>query len=206
MIVSLYTEIVKGSKIKKFLILFLIGYGVLVARARADEETRTITGWIFQGCLDNSFTLGNLSNDVNEGWGGETSLGYRFPNNLEISIESGYNAYSGRTNGFNSTWDVAPLVFKVQYGFGNSIIQPYVFVGAGIAFNVKASSPDGSLSDTGEDDFLDEGGFGLDFELVENPSFFVQSKLETDYTSVNYASGTTFIIFPLIAGFKFLLN
>jgi hypothetical protein len=133
-------------------------------------------------------------------------VGYRFPNNLELSIESGYDAYSGRTDSFNSTWNVVPLVFKIQYGFGNSIIQPYLFLGAGIAFNVKTASPDGSLIDTSESDFLDEAGFGLDFVLDQTSSFFVQSKLETDYTSAHYASGPIFLLFPLIAGFKFFLN
>lgn len=183
----------------------MIGFLGVVTQACANEETGRITGLIFQDNIDNSFAIGNLSSDVNQGWGGEASLGYRFHNNLELSIESGYDAFSGRTDGFNSTWDVVPLVFKIQYGFGNSIIQPYVFVGAGIAFNVKAASPDGSLSDASEDDFLDEAGLGFGFVLDQTSSFFVQAKLETDYTSVNYASGITFLLFPLIAGFKFLL-
>jgi hypothetical protein len=191
---------------KNCFVFFLIGFWGLVVQARADEETRSITGWVLQANFDNSFVLGNLSNDVNPGWGGEYSIGYRFPIDLELSIENGYDAYAGRTGSFNSTWDVTPLVFKVQYGFGNSFIQPYIFLGAGVAFSGKASSPDGSLNNAGETDFLDEGGFGLDLELTGNSSFFVQSKLETDYTSAHYAGGPTFLLFPLIAGFRFLLN
>jgi hypothetical protein len=193
-------------KIKKILILFLAVFWGWVSQARADEETRSITGWIIQGNLGTSFALGGLSNDVNPGWGGEASLGYRFPIDLEFSVEGGFDAYSGRTDSFYKTWNVMPLVFKVQYGFGASFIQPYLFLAAGIAINVKSASSDGSLNNANEADFFDEGGFGLDFELVENSSFFIESKVETDYTSRYYASATTILLSPLIGGFKFLLN
>ncbi|GEM_PF-2539089 len=193
-------------KIKKILILLLVGFLGWVSQAWADEETRSITGWIFQDNLGTSFALGGLSNDVNPGWGGEASLGYRFPIGLEFSFEGGFDAYSGRTDSFYKTWNVMPLVIKVQYGFGTSLIQPYLFIGAGVAINVKSASADASLSDASETDFLDEGGFGLDFELVHDSSFFIECKIETDYTSSHYASATTLLLSPLIAGFKFLLD
>jgi hypothetical protein len=47
---------------------------------------------------------------------------------------------------------------------------------------------------------------GLDFLLDQTSSFFIQSKLEVDYTSARYASGPIFFLFPLIAGYKFFLN
>ena len=176
-----------------------------MSQARADEEARAITGWIIQDDLDTSLALDNMANDVNPGWGSEVSLGYRFPIDLEFSVETGFNTYSGRTDSFYQTWTMIPLVFKIQYGFGAGLIQPYVFLGAGLAFNLKTASKDASLIDASEADFLDEAGFGLDFELEDNTSFFVQSKIEIDYTSTNYATGQPYL-FPFTAGFKFLLN
>jgi hypothetical protein len=184
----------------------LIGFLGLVSNAWADTENRTITGWILQGDLNTSFPIGYLSNNVNQGGGGECSIGFRTPIDLEFSVEGGYNAYSARNNGFNKTWNLFPLVFKVQYGFGPSVVQPYLFIGAGFVFNVKTASSDGSINDASETDFLDEGGFGFDFALADNSSFFLQCKIETDYTSVNYAVAPPLFLFPLNAGFKFLLD
>jgi len=191
--------------IKKILILLLAGFLGLVSQARADEEPRSITGWIIQADLNTSLPIGSQANVVNPGWGSEVSLGYRFPIDLEFSVETGFDTYSGSTNSFNQTWTMMPLVFKVQYGFGDRLIQPYVFFGAGLALNIKTASSDASLIDVAEADFLDEAGFGLDFELMDNTSFFVQSKIEIDYTSTNYAASQLFL-FPLTGGFKFLLN
>jgi hypothetical protein len=191
---------------KKISILFWVGLLGLVSNAWADVENMTKSTWVIQENGDTSFPTGRLANNVNQGWGGEGSIGYRLPIDLEFSVESGYDTYSARNNSFNSTWNVVPLVFKIQYGFGTGSIKPYLFIGAGIAFNAKTNSSDGSMNGASEADFLDEGGFGLDFALLENSSFFVQGKMETDYTSSNYASDQPTVLFPLNAGFKFALD
>ncbi len=186
--------------------MFLIGWLGFISNVWADEEERTTHVWIIQANQDFSFPLDNLANRVNPSWSVQGSVGYRFPINLELSIESGYDSYAARDSSFNRIWTVFPLVFKVQYGFGNGIIQPYVFIGAGAAFNNKTASADGSTIGASETDFLDEGGIGMDFSLDKNSSFFFQFKLVMDHTSSSYSDDTPVFVSLPNAGFKFALN
>jgi hypothetical protein len=191
---------------KIILILFFMGLLSLTSSAFAVTENMDQDTWILQMNGDTGFPTGSLSHNVNQGWGGEGSIGFRFPIDLEFSVESGYDTYSSKNGSFNSTWNVVPLIIKTQYSFGNAGIKPYVFIGAGVAFNSKTASSNGNMNSASETDFLDEAGIGLSFVMMENTCFFVQGKVEMDYTSANYAADQPTVLFPINAGFKFDLD
>ena len=119
--------------------------------------------WFMQINGDTSFPTANLANQVNQGWGGEGSVGYRFPANLELSLESGYDTYSAKNGAFNGMWNVIPVVMKLEYGFGDSPTKPYLFVGAGLAFNNKSASFFGGTVSTSET----WAGLGVIFVLYQ---------------------------------------
>jgi opacity protein-like surface antigen len=157
--------------------------------------------WFMQLNGDTSFPTANLANQVNQGWGGEGSIGYTFPQNFSLSAESGYDTYStkgGINNNNNGAWVLVPLVFKLQYNVGNASTQPYLFVGGGFAFNSKSANFPGPSNET---DFLEEAGVGLSFG-----TFFVQGKIEVDNTTGIYASDTPTIVFPINIGWKVSLD
>src|ERR1700677_1688336 len=43
-----------------------------------------ISTWVFQIDGETAFPTGNLNNAVDEGWGLEASVGYRFPQNITL--------------------------------------------------------------------------------------------------------------------------
>lgn len=160
--------------------------------------------WIFQVNAETGFPTGNLNNVANEGWGSEGSFGYRFPQNITISLESGYVGYSAKSGVLNTTWDLIPIVLKGQYNFGNAGIQPYVFLGAGLALNSQSSSFAGLTYARGETDFLEESGLGVSFAVAPQIYLYVQTKIEIDNTSGNYAADQPTVIIPLDIGLNIL--
>jgi hypothetical protein len=160
--------------------------------------------WIFQVNAETGFPTGNLNNVVNEGWGSEASFGYRFPQNITISLESGYAGYGAKNGVLNTTWALIPIVLKGQYNFGNAGIQPYVFLGAGIALNSQSSSFAGSTYAKSETDFLEEAGLGISFAVAPQIYLYVQTKIEIDDTSVHYAADQPTVVIPLDIGLNIL--
>ena len=155
---------------------------------------------------DTSFPTANLANQVNQGWGGEGSIGYRFPANLEVAVESGYDTYSTKNGNNSGMWNVVPLVLKLQYNLGESPTKPYLFVGGGLAFNNKSANFFGGTISSNETDFLEEAGVGLSFAMMSGTVFFVQGKIEVDNTTSSYASDVPTIVFPINVGWKFSLD
>jgi hypothetical protein len=121
-------------------------------------------------------------------------------------VESGYDTYSAKNGTFNGTWNIVPLIAKGQYCFGTGTVKPYLFLGAGVAFNSSSASAFGITGSTSETDFLGEGGLGLDFAVAQNVGLFVQGKVELDTTSKNYAADVPTVLIPINAGIKFALN
>src|SRR5665213_922041 len=160
--------------------------------------------WVFQVNAETGFPTGNLNNVANEGWGSEGSIGYRFPQNITILAESGYAGYAAKSGVLNTTWDLIPIVLKGQYNFGNAGIQPYVFLGAGFALNSQSSSFAGSTYARGETDFLEEAGLGISFAVAPQIYLYVQTKIEIDNTSSNYAADQPTVIIPLDIGLNIL--
>jgi hypothetical protein len=196
---------------KKLLILVSIVTLGFVSIASADPISGPSPvdngAWFMQLNGDTSFPTANLSNQVNQGWGGEGSIGYRFPQHFDISVESGYDTYSTKNGNNTGMWNLVPLVMKLQYNVGNGATKPYLFVAGGFAFNSK--SPNyffGQTSPTSETDFLEEGGVGLSFDLMSGSIFFVQGKIEVDNTTGAYASDVPTIVFPINIGWKFALD
>ena len=162
--------------------------------------------WFLQVNGDLDSPTGNLANAVNQGWGGEASIGYHLPENFEISLETGYDTYSEKDNAFNGSWNVTPLVVKGTYVVGHEFVRPYVFLAAGMAFNSKLANFGAFTGSNNEADFLGEAGLGLSFAMSNTSSVFLQTKMEVDGTSSNYAADQPTVFIPLNAGLKFALN
>ncbi len=189
---------------KKILILSLMLMLGSVSFAMADDTTGG--AWVIQLNGDTGFATGNLAKNVNQGWGGEGSIGYRFPSNILLAVESGFDTYSAKNGTFNAQWNMVPLIAKIQSCFGTGMVKPYLFVGGGLAFNSSTASAFGVSGTTTETDFLGEAGLGFDFAVAENVALFVQGKVEMDTTSKNYSSDVPTVLIPINAGFKFALN
>jgi hypothetical protein len=162
--------------------------------------------WFLQINGDLDSPTGNLASAVNQGWGGEISIGYHLPVNFEIAVETGYDTYSEKNNAFNGSWNVTPLVVKGIYLIGHQFIQPYVFLAAGMAFNSKLANYGSFTGSNNEGDFLGEAGLGLAFNMTSSSSLFLQMKMEVDNTSASYAADQPTVFIPLNAGVKFALN
>ena len=158
---------------KKILILVSMLTLGLVSIASADPGPGAIDNgaWFMQLNGDTSFPTANLANQVNQGWGGEGSIGYRFPQNFQFAVESGYDTYSTKNGNNTGTWNVVPLVFKLQYNVGYSSTKPYLFVAGGFAFNSKSANYFGGTVSSSETDFLEEAGVGLSFEMMSGTVF-----------------------------------
>ncbi|HXL72813.1 MAG TPA: hypothetical protein VN963_04225 [bacterium] len=162
--------------------------------------------WFMQLNGDLNSPTGNLANEVNQGWGGEISVGYHLTRSTEIAIETGFDTYSEKDTAFNGSWNMTPLVFKGIYIIGHEFVRPYVFLAAGMAFNSRIADFGAYTGSNNEADFLGEAGFGLSFSMGEGSSVFLQTKMEVDTTSAGYASDQPTILIPLNAGIKFALN
>src|SRR5665213_166774 len=186
------------------MILFTLG---LVSRAQAQLVPVSYEKWFMQINGDLGSPTGNLANAVNQGWGGEAAIGYYFPHNLEISLEAGFDTYSEKNSALNENWNLLPLVFKAQYHFFDaSPLQPYVLLAAGLAFNSRYANFASFTGSNNETDLLEEAGFGLNFILGSQSSFYAQIKMEWDNTSSNYADDQPTVLIPINFGVKFLLN
>jgi hypothetical protein len=162
--------------------------------------------WILQIDGETGFPTGNLNNVAAEGWGPEGSFGYRFPQNFTLSLETGYVGYAPKNGMLNTTWDIIPILLKGQYNFGSGYVQPYLFLGAGVALNSQSSSFAGPNHTAGEADFLEEAGLGISFVLLTQTYLFIQSKVEVDNTSSNYAGDQPTLLIPIDVGLNIQVN
>jgi hypothetical protein len=194
--------------LKKLPIWFFIGWLGLVssAWAQTDPDGEDITAWFAQISGNSNFPTGHLDQAVNQGWGGEGSIGYRLPGHIELSLESGYDTFQAKNNLFNGTWNMVPVVVKGQIYLGHSMIRPYLFVAAGLAINSESASFLGITGTANETDFLEEAGIGFAFPLGNRSNFFIQGKVDFDNTSSHYAKDQPTVFFPISAGFQFMMN
>lgn len=162
--------------------------------------------WVIQVDGETAFPTGHLNDRVSEGWGPEGSFGYRFPENITLSLETGYVGYAAKNGVINTTWDIIPIILKGQYNFGSGNIQPYFFLGLGLALNSESSSFAGPSGVVSETDFLEEAGLGVSFFLLTQTYLFVQSKVEVDSTSSNYADDQPTALIPIDIGLNILIN
>ncbi len=162
--------------------------------------------WFMQMNGDLDFPTGNLAQAVDQGWGGEISIGYHLPRDFEIGIELGYDTYSEKNGAFTGTWNVTPLVVKLAYVIGKGSVQPYLFLAGGIAFNSKHADLGALPGNALEADFLGEAGLGLSFAISGASCVFFQTKMELDNTSAGYAADQPTILMPLNLGINFPLN
>jgi hypothetical protein len=162
--------------------------------------------WFMQLNGDLDSPTGNLANEVNQGWGGEISIGYHLTRSVEIAVETGFDTYSEKDTAFNGSWNMTPLVLKGIYVIGHEFVRPYVFLAAGMAFNSRIADFGAYTGSNNEADFLGEAGFGLSFSFGDRSSIFLQTKMEVDTTSSAYAEDQPTVLIPLNAGIKFALN
>jgi Outer membrane protein beta-barrel domain len=162
--------------------------------------------WFMQMNGDLDSPTGNLANAVNQGWGLEISVGYHLSKSFQVSVETGYDTYSEKDTAFNGSWNVTPLVLKGAYVISHGFVRPYVFLAAGMAFNSRFANFGSFTGSNSEADFLGEAGLGLSFAMGNRSSVFLQTKMELDGTSANYAADQPTILIPLNAGIKFALN
>jgi hypothetical protein len=165
-----------------------------------------ISSWVFQLNAETGFPTGHLNSIADQGWGAVASVGYRFPQNITLSFEAGYVAYPARSGVLNTTWGMAPILLKGQYNFSTGPVQPYVFLGAGLALNAQSSSFAGSTYAASENDFLGEAGAGISFLVMAQIYLFIQSDVQLDNTSSGYAPDQPTVIIPLDIGFNFLAD
>jgi hypothetical protein len=176
------------------------------AWAQTDPDGEDVTAWFAQLKGNSDFPSGHLADAVNQGWGGEASVGYRLPGHWELSVESGYDTFQAKSSLFTGAWNMTPLVLKVQVYLGHANVRPYVFGAAGLAFNSESASFLGITGTANETDFLEEAGVGFAFPLGNRSSFFIQGQVDVDNTTSSYANDQPTVFFPLSAGFQFMLN
>ncbi len=198
---------------KNILMVLLLASLGLASTAYADTEisatstaTPTIGTIVFQIDGETSFPQGQLGNTALQGWGPEISGGYRFPQNITLSLETGYVGLGFKGNQFNTTWDMLPILLKGQYNFSSGYIQPYVFLGAGLALNFQSSTFAGTAYTASEVDFLEEAGLGISFSLIEQIYLFIQTKIEIDNTSSHYAPDQPTVLIPVDVGLVMSVN
>ncbi|HTA77838.1 MAG TPA: outer membrane beta-barrel protein [bacterium] len=198
---------------KNILMVLLLASMGLAAAVHADTEiavsstaTPSVGTIVFQLDGETSFPQGQLGNTALQGWGPEISGGYRFPQNITLSLETGYVGLGFKGNQFNTSWDMVPVLLKGQYNFSGGLIQPYVFLGAGLALNFQSSSFAGTAYNSSEVDFLEEGGLGISFSVIEQIYLFIQTKIEIDNTSSHYAPDQPTILIPVDVGLVMSVN
>ncbi|HTA77835.1 MAG TPA: hypothetical protein VK791_11855 [bacterium] len=191
---------------KKTLAFLLMLSLAVISSASAQSSPDYYNRWFIQVNGDLGLPTGHLANAVNTGWGGEGSIGVQVDRNLDMSVESGYDTYAAKNTTFNATWNMIPLILKAQVYGGGGRTRPYLFAGAGAAFNSQNASFGNLTASNSEVDFLGELGAGLSIGLSEQSSFFAQVKVEMDNTSSNYSNDTPTVLVPINAGFKFALN
>lgn len=113
----------------------------------------------------------------------KTFLAQSFQQTYGISLPTGVS--------FSGDWYYFPVVALLQYSFlpEKSPVVPYVFGGAGIAFNSATASANYNnqtvMASTGEDDFLLCPGAGLRTQLDAKVDLFLQARVDINFTSQN---------------------
>ncbi len=194
---------------KPLSVLFLVGLISLAPPLKADTVPPDNGNWFMQVNGDFGFPTGNLAGAVTPGWGGELSLGFRSNQHFSLSVESGFDTYSGKSSALNAAWNIMPLVLKFQHSVSLPFIRPYFFVAAGLALNSKLENYFSFTGSNNEADFLGEAGLGFAFPLAEKfdrADLFIQAKVEIDTTSASYSGDQPTVLIPVNAGLKFALD
>jgi hypothetical protein len=168
--------------------------------------------WVEQ--IDGSFAIPSFTTTVkpDPGLGGDINIGYRFNKNLALFIGSGYYQYSipAAMPAASAQLAYIPLVGILRLTFGEGPFHPYVFGGAGIALNTytQTNAPGNPILKTSgaETDFYLAPGLGILYRFSSDMAFFLQSRVDLDFTSSNglgipLADPSIFI--PLQAGISF---
>ena len=163
----------------------------------------------FSFSLGPSLTIpasGNTASQYNVGGGVEAFVGYSINKNFMIGLEAGFQDDSVNTvylaKTFQQTYGFAlpsnvvltgdfsyiPVMAMGKWSFGqNEKVKPYVLWGLGAAINqasISVNVSNQSVKITGnETSFLLASGLGLSLRASDDLEFFIQARLDIDFTS-----------------------
>jgi hypothetical protein len=142
-------------------------------------------------------------------------LNVEFPldKNLSLGLESGFQQFpvnqvaiagpfeqdTGQPLPYGSTfaggWNYLPLFALVKFSLPDDkfAITPYIFVGAGAAFNwvTYTATPNSTTVSTAETDLLETQGIGLGVRVAPGVELFTQCRLDLDFTGQNNSDTVT---------------
>ena len=168
--------------------------------------------WVEQ--IDGGFALPAFTSTVplDSGIGGDINIGYRLDKTWALFIGSGYYQYNLPTTviGSNALLAYIPLVAVVRMTFGDGLIRPYLFGGAGIALNTFTQNfaPGSAILKTSlsETDVYLAPGLGFLFRISTGMAVFLQSRVDLDYTSptgLGLPLNSPSVFIPIQAGISF---
>lgn len=144
--------------------------------------------WIEQ--IDGGFIVpisSAASGDYERGVGGDILVGYRFDRTFSLSADLGYYDCDQKLTGASAgEWIYVPMLAVARWTFGNDWVRPYVFGGAGIAVNSYSLTQGvwGHISNK-ETDLLLAPGAGVLFVVAPGTAFYLQARLDLNFTNPN---------------------
>ena len=171
-------------------------------------------GWVlqFQGGMNLLLSSAPATVFTGAGFGGEISGAYAINKNFSIGLMTGVEGIDGKAQtGGNISANYSPTEFVFQYKFGGST-NPFLFLGLGIANSQLTIDQTGiafNQDALSEVDFIFSPGIGLAFEIDENSSFFVQTRIDilapsSDWKTMLSGSGIADGVYmPFQVGFSF---
>lgn len=161
--------------------------------------------WIEQA--DGGFvfpTTSSAARNYGRGLGGDILVGYRLDPQFSLGLDLGYYDCDQRTLGTSGgQWNYTSALVVARYAIGQGWIRPFLFFGAGFAFNDVSLTPKAgdSVSDSETDPLLSPGA-GVLFIVGDGVALFAQSRVDLDFTSslsgLNFQNPAIFI--PVKAG------
>ncbi len=157
----------------------------------------------------------DVSSNVNLGFGGGLSFGYRVDEHFNVSIASGYYQYDFKNlpAGDSGNFSYVPLMLVFNYSFGEGPFRPYLSYGVGAAFNtyVRSFLSDGvSVENKGyETSFFMSPAIGGLVILSPGSALFLEARMDMNYRSFDGGTGlpvsTPTVFIPIQAGLVFFV-
>jgi hypothetical protein len=127
-----------------------------------------------------------VSRDYGIGLGGDVLMGYRFDRDFSLAVDLGYFYCGQNTTGETEAgWTYAPMMILLRYNIGSGWIRPYLLLGAGFVLNNYSIEVGSSAPSNNEVNLLLSPGFGVSFELEPGLAFYLQTRLDMDFTPVS---------------------
>lgn len=170
------------KKVFAVLALVLLSWGTCQA-----QEPTPGQRWIEQA--DGGFVFPvspSAGRNYSMGVGGDILVGYRLTRSFSLGVGLGYYDCDERlVGGMDGEWIYTSLMGVARYSFGTGAVRPYLFLGAGLAFNYVSLTPSSGpkITNPEEVDPLLSPGVGILFIVQEGLALFIQSRVDMDFTS-----------------------